>query len=106
MGLDNTPWGYKTEPVQRDAQTKQKLKNRLRRVQGQVGGLLRMLDEDAYCVDLLLQLAAVQGALGKVSEQLLASHVRTCLAEACESGRREQQQKLDELVDVFSRFRK
>jgi DNA-binding FrmR family transcriptional regulator len=93
--------------MQRDTETKKRLANRLRRIQGQVGGLLRMVDEDTYCVDILLQLAAVQGALGKVSQQLLASHVKTCLKDACASaGPSQQQQKLDELVEVFARFRK
>ena len=92
--------------MQRPADPKQRLRNRLKRIEGQVGGVLRMVEQDADCVDILLQLAAVRGALGKVGEELLARHVKTCVRDACLSaGADEQQQKLDELVEVFARFR-
>jgi DNA-binding FrmR family transcriptional regulator len=85
--------------------TKRKLEARLRRIAGQVGGLERMLAEDRYCVEVLLQIAAVRAALDGAGKLLLGSHVETCVAEAFASGKpRERQQKLDELMDVLSRF--
>lgn len=82
-----------------------KVQARLKKVAGQVAGIQRMVDEDRYCVDILHQVAAVEGALDRVGHMLLASHVETCVASAIESGKpKERKQKLDELMDVFSRF--
>jgi CsoR family transcriptional regulator, copper-sensing transcriptional repressor len=77
---------------------------RLKRIAGQVAGIERMLADDRYCVDILLQIAAVQGALGEVGRVVLASHVQTCLAEALAGGNaKERRTKVDELVDILSR---
>lgn len=85
--------------------TKRKLATRLRRIAGQVNGLERMVAEDRYCVDVLLQIAAVRAALDAAGKVLLAAHVESCVAEAFESGRpRERRQKLDELLEVLGRF--
>ncbi len=85
--------------------TKAKARGRLRRIEGQVQGLQRMLDNDAYCVDILLQISAVQGALEQVQKLLLGRHIESCVADALRSGSKsERQQKVDELLDVFSRF--
>lgn len=86
-------------------ETKLKARGRLRRIEGQVQGLQRMIDGDAYCVDVLLQISAVQGALEQVQKLLLGRHVESCVADALRTGSKsERQQKLDELLDVFSRF--
>ena len=86
-------------------ETKAKARGRLRRIEGQVQGLQRMLDNDAYCVDILLQISAVQGALGQVQKLLLGRHIESCVADALRSGSKsERQQKVEELLDVFSRF--
>jgi CsoR family transcriptional regulator, copper-sensing transcriptional repressor len=86
--------------------TKAKVLGRLRRIEGQVQGLQRMVDNEAYCVDILMQIAAVQGALEQVEKLLLGRHVESCVADAMRSGSRsERQQKIDELLDVFARFR-
>ena len=78
---------------------------RLRKVAGQVAALERMVDEDRYCVDVLLQIAAVRGALDKVGKLLLESHVETCVADALAKGRvRDREEKIAELLEVFSRF--
>ena len=78
---------------------------RLKKVAGQVTGIQRMVDEDRYCVDVLHQIAAVEGALDRVGHIVLASHVETCVTSAIESGRpKERREKLDELMGVFSRF--
>lgn len=77
----------------------------MKRIAGQVAGLQRMLSEDRYCVDVLLQVAAVRAALGEFGKIVLTSHVHTCLSDALKSGgSRDQRAKLDELMDVFSRY--
>jgi DNA-binding FrmR family transcriptional regulator len=64
-----------------------------------------MVAEDRYCVDILLQIAAVRAALDGAGKLLLAAHVESCVADAVASGRpRERQQKLDELLEVLARF--
>lgn len=87
-------------------ETKAKILGRMRRIEGQVKGLQRMVDNEAYCVDILMQIAAVQGALEQVEKLLLGRHIESCVADAMRSGSRsERQQKIDELLDVFARFR-
>jgi CsoR family transcriptional regulator, copper-sensing transcriptional repressor len=83
------------------------LHNRLRRIEGQVRGLQRMVDEDAYCVDILTQVAAVQTALEQVAVNVLDGHVRHCVADAvagADDG--EGEAKLDELMAAVRRFAK
>lgn len=88
-----------------DAETKGKALGRLRRIEGQVQGLQRMIEADAYCVDILLQISAVQGALEQVQKLVLGRHIESCVADALRSGSRtDRQRKIDELLDVFSRF--
>jgi DNA-binding FrmR family transcriptional regulator len=78
---------------------------RLKKIAGQVEGLVRMVEQDRYCVDVLLQIAAVQSALGRVGEIVLGSHVETCVADAFEHGdARGRREKVSELMDVFSRY--
>ena len=79
--------------------------NRLRRIEGQVRGLQRMVDEDAYCVDILTQVAAVQTALEQVAVHVLDAHVRTCVADAVADGNGGTE-KLDELMAAVQRFAK
>ncbi len=88
-----------------DAAVRKKVVARLRRVEGQVAALQRMLDEDEYCVDVLIQISAAQGALGKVGEIVLSSHIETCVREAFERGEEsERLEKIEELMDVFARY--
>lgn len=90
-------------PMKPDAKRQAAL--RLRRIAGQVAGIQRMLEQDRYCVDVLLQIAAVRAALDGVGKLILGSHVETCVVEAFASGKpRERKQKIDELLEVFSRF--
>lgn len=78
---------------------------RLKRIEGQVGGIERMVEGDRYCVDVLLQVAAVKAALDRVGQLVLGSHVDTCVDSAVTSGnKREARKKVAELMDVFSRF--
>jgi len=80
--------------------------NRLRRIEGQVRGLQRMVDQDAYCVDILTQVAAVQTALEQVAVNVLDGHVRGCVADAVAGDGPEAEQKLDELMAAVRRFAK
>jgi len=79
--------------------------NRLRRIEGQVRGLHRMVEEDAYCVDILTQVAAVQTAIEQVAICVLDGHVRGCVADAVAGDdRAEADSKLDELMAAVQRF--
>jgi CsoR family transcriptional regulator, copper-sensing transcriptional repressor len=80
--------------------------NRLRRIEGQVRGLQRMVDEDAYCIDIMTQVAAVQTALEQVAVNVLDSHVRHCVAEAVAVDGPGADEKLDELMAAVRRFAK
>ncbi len=88
-----------------DDETRGKALGRLRRIEGQVQGIQRMVEEDKYCMDILLQLTAVQGAVEQVQRLLLGRHIESCVADAVRSGStRDRQKKMDELLEVFSRF--
>ncbi|HEV2056173.1 MAG TPA: metal-sensitive transcriptional regulator [Methylomirabilota bacterium] len=88
-----------------DDETKVKALGRLRRIEGQVQGIQRMVEEEKYCVDILLQLTAVEGAVEQVQRLLLGRHIESCVADAIRSGStRDRQKKVDELLEVFSRF--
>ncbi len=86
-------------------ETKREVLNRLKRIEGQVQGIQRMVEEQKYCVDILLQVSAVQGALDQVNKRLLARHIESCVADAFASGNdRQRERKIEELLEVFSRF--
>jgi DNA-binding FrmR family transcriptional regulator len=88
-----------------DEATKQKAMSRLSRIEGQVQGVRRMVEEEEYCVDILLQVSAIQGALEQVRKILLGRHIESCVAEAMASGRAgDRRKKIEELLDVFSRY--
>jgi DNA-binding FrmR family transcriptional regulator len=88
-----------------DIRVKAKTLGRLRRIEGQVQGIQRMVEEDKDCVDILLQLAAVQGAVEQVRKLLLGHHLESCVVEAVRAGNaRDRQKKMDELLDVLARF--
>jgi CsoR family transcriptional regulator, copper-sensing transcriptional repressor len=69
---------------------KTQLRNRLSRIEGQVRGVQRMVDEDRYCIDVLQQISAIQAALDKVALGLVDGHVRHCMAEASDETQREE----------------
>jgi CsoR family transcriptional regulator, copper-sensing transcriptional repressor len=80
---------------------KQQLQTRLRRIEGQVRGVARMIEQDKYCVDVVTQVAAIQAALDKVSLGLLDGHIRGCVREEIQSGGGDA--KVDELLQVMDR---
>jgi DNA-binding FrmR family transcriptional regulator len=77
---------------------------RLGRIEGQVRGLARMVEEDRYCIDIVTQISAVRAALRGAEEEILRDHVAHCVEHAIASGNKaEQRKKVAELMDVFAR---
>lgn len=77
---------------------------RLKRIEGQVRGLARMVEDDRYCIDIVTQIAASRAALRRVEEEILRDHVAHCVDHAIASGNRDdQRKKIAELMDVISR---
>jgi DNA-binding FrmR family transcriptional regulator len=88
--------------MQRD--DKPQLLNRLKRVEGQVRGVARMVAEDRYCIDIMTQLAAVRAALARVESELLKGHLSHCIESAIVSGdQAEQRRKAGELIELLER---
>ena len=88
-----------------DDATKQSVAAALNRIEGQVRGLLHMVEQDRYCVDVLTQVSAVRAALHKVEGQILRDHVSHCVAGAFVSGDPvEQRHKVEELVETIGRM--
>lgn len=78
--------------------------NRLRRIEGQVRGIQKMINEDRYCVDILIQISAVNAALKGVGFSLLEEHTKHCVAKAVKAG--DGDVAFDELIDVIQQFSK
>jgi DNA-binding FrmR family transcriptional regulator len=77
---------------------------RLQRIEGQVRGLARMVEQDRYCIDIVTQLSAVRAALRRAEEEILKDHVAHCVEHAIASGdKRDQRRKVAELMDVLRR---
>ena len=77
---------------------------RLGRIEGQVRGIARMVDEDRYCIDIVTQISAVRAALRRLEEEVLRDHVAHCVEHAIAAGdKTEQRQKIAELMDVIGR---
>jgi CsoR family transcriptional regulator, copper-sensing transcriptional repressor len=85
------------------AKDKEKIQNRLRRIEGQVRGVQRMVDEEAYCVDVLTQISSVVSAMEKVGAILLKDHVEHCVRESIEKGEGADE-KIEELTSAVERF--
>jgi CsoR family transcriptional regulator, copper-sensing transcriptional repressor len=79
-------------------QSKQQALNRLKTVRGHLDGIIRMVEEDAYCVDLMKQVSAAQASLERVNRLILRNHLETCFSEAVSDGR--AQPAIDELIDA------
>jgi CsoR family transcriptional regulator, copper-sensing transcriptional repressor len=87
-----------------DGEAKQKLLQRLGRIEGQVRGVSRMVSDDRYCIEIITQISAVQAALGKVEEELLKNHASHCIENAIVSGNAsDQRRKVAELIEVLGR---
>ncbi|MCI1655486.1 MAG: metal-sensing transcriptional repressor [Lachnospiraceae bacterium] len=79
------------------------LVNRLSRVEGQIRGIRKMLDANAYCIDIMTQVAAANAALNSFNKVLLANHIRTCVTEDIRAGRED---KVDELLKLLQKLMK
>ncbi|MFL5482999.1 MAG: metal-sensitive transcriptional regulator [Gemmatimonadaceae bacterium] len=84
-----------------DAEIKARNLIRLRRIEGQVRGLQKMVDADRYCADILTQISSVQEALRGVSRELMRNHLKHCATGAIRTGGQEADQMYDELVDLM-----
>jgi DNA-binding FrmR family transcriptional regulator len=79
---------------------------RLRKIEGQVQGVRRMIEDERYCIDVLTQIHSVVGALKRVEENILARHLATCVRESLSGkDRADQDRKIAEMIDVLGRFR-
>ncbi|MEN0644059.1 metal-sensing transcriptional repressor [Alkalicoccobacillus gibsonii] len=88
----------------RTSMSKEQLSNRLKRIEGQIRGIQKMVEDDRYCVDILTQISAVNAAMKKVSLQLLEDHSKHCVADAIKEGNGDQ--AIEELMSVVERFSK
>ena len=95
-GETHNPWGY--------AEHKQDYVRRLRRIEGQVRGLQRMVDEDQYCIDILTQISAVTKALESTALKMLDEHLSHCVTHAIEAGGQEAEDKLAEASAAIARL--
>lgn len=93
--------GKKTK--ERSPEEYQKLIHRLNRIEGQIGGLKRMVEKNAYCTDILIQSSAATAALNAFNKELLANHIRTCVADDIRTGNDEI---IDELVNTLQKLMK
>ena len=88
-----------------DPEQQKRLSQRLKRAEGQVAAIRRMLDSKAPCIDVLVQLSAAQGALNKAAQILLSAHIEQCVQETFESDdQAERGQRVSELMHLFDRF--
>lgn len=87
----------------RSEEQKKKLLNRLKRIEGQVRGIQNLIEQDAYCNDVLIQSAAVNAAMNAFNKELLASHIRSCVARDIREGKDEV---IDELVATLQKLMK
>lgn len=80
---------------------------RLKKIEGQIRGIQRMIEEKRYCIDILTQLSAVAGAIMKVEEDILTRHLKSCVSQSFSKGnRREREEKIKEIIGLLEKFRK
>ncbi|MBB6453483.1 DNA-binding FrmR family transcriptional regulator [Salirhabdus euzebyi] len=103
--MEKLPENSGKKPVKsKSHDEKQQIINRLKRIEGQVRGIQKMVEEDRYCVDILVQVSAINAALKKVGFSLLETHSHHCVSSAVKSGNGEE--AIDELMKVFQQFSK
>jgi DNA-binding FrmR family transcriptional regulator len=79
----------------------------LKRIEGQIRGIQKMIEEKRYCIDILTQLSSIVGAVRRVEENILNRHLRGCVRDSFTKGNRENKaEKIDEVIDVLQKFRK
>ncbi len=83
------------------------LMSRLKRIEGQVRGIQKMLMDKRYCIDILTQTSAISSALTKVEDMIMKRHLESCVANAMRSGSPEEQtEKINEVMEILAKFRK
>lgn len=87
----------------RNSEEKKVIINRLNRINGQIGGIKKMIENDKYCNDVLIQLSAVEKSVKSLSNHILENHLYTCVSENIESGNVEI---INELINIFKKFNK
>ena len=98
----DTPVGYSRSTMPGYAKDKPAVQTRLRRIEGQLRGIQKMVEDDRYCIDVLTQVSAVKAALDRVALVLLHDHVESCVADAIRSG--DSAERVQELTDTVGRF--
>ena len=98
--MDNNCCGRKTK---RSTDEKKLIINRLNRIDGQIKGITKMIENDAYCNDVLIQLSAVENSIKSLSTHILESHLYNCVPRDLENG---EYDTIDELISLFKRFNK
>ena len=87
--------------------TKESALKRLARIEGQVRGIVKMLEENRYCIDVLHQIQAVKSAIRRAESEILKDHANSCISEAIETGdANAQREKISELIDLFERLKR
>ncbi len=87
----------------RAEEEKKLINNRLSRIEGQIKGVRKMIEQDAYCNDVLIQLSAIENSIKSLSNQVLENHLYTCIARDMENGK---VGTIDEIISLFKRFNK
>lgn len=103
MGERKTGCFCENRTKERSKQEYTKLIHRLNRIEGQIRGIRGMVEKDAYCTDIVVQVAAVNAALNSFNKILLANHIKTCVTRDIREGKEET---VDELVDVLQKLMK
>ncbi|HSQ87658.1 metal-sensitive transcriptional regulator [Romboutsia sp.] len=86
---------------------KDALMRRLKRIEGQVKGIQKMLDEERYCVDILVQISAIRSAINKVGTMILENHVKGCVSESLRNGENQSSENMiNELIETINKFTK
>ena len=98
--MDKESCEKKTKRTEKD---KQLINNRLNRIEGQIRGVKKMIGEDAYCNDVLVQLSAIENSVKSLSNQVLENHLYNCIARDLENGKVDT---IDEIISLFKRFNK
>lgn len=103
VGILHTPMGYRSREMKLE---KEPTIKRLNRIEGQVRGIVRMIEEERYCIDILQQMQAIKSALGRVEDAILKDHSASCVETAIASGDpNEQRKKFGELVDLLGKVK-
>ena len=101
--MDKCRYCMEARKKERSEEEHKTLLNRLSRIEGQIRGIHKMVENDAYCTDILIQVSAVTSALNSFSKVLLSNHIKTCVTNDIKEGKEET---VDELVNVLARLMK